>query len=154
MRTISLILFAVLVAGCAQQTGSTEADVEAITALFAEAGAAAAAGDVDRTLASYADDAISMPPDMPPNVGTDAMRAAMQGYFDEYTFELTTHVDEVQVMGDIAYALASWSETMTPKGEGEVTQQQGKWIVIFQRQADGSWKNWREMWTNYEPGAM
>jgi uncharacterized protein (TIGR02246 family) len=154
MRIIPLILCTVLVAGCAQQPGSTEADVEAVTAAFVEYSAAAAAGDIDRMLAGYADDAISMPPDMPPRAGIDAMRASMQEYVDLYTFELTTEVEEVQVAGDIAYALASWSEILTPKGEGEVTEMQGKWIVIFQRQPDGSWKNWREMWSTYEPADM
>lgn len=154
MRASLMLVCTILVAGCYQQTATTEADVEAITAVFTEFDAAVAAGDIDRILASYADDVVSMPPDMPARVGIDAMRAAMQGYADQFTFDLTSQVEEVEVVGDMAFALVSWNETLTPKAEGDVMHQQGNWIVVFKRQADGSWKCWREMWSTYKPAEM
>jgi uncharacterized protein (TIGR02246 family) len=154
MRTIPLLLCTLLVAGCYPQAGTNEADVAAITAVFAEFDAALAAGDQDRVLALYADDVVAMPPDMPPRVGIDAQRESMEGYFDQFTFELTSQVEEVQVAGDIAFAVVSWSDTVTPKAEGEVEHEQGKWLVILKKQADGSWKTWREMWSSYEPSGM
>lgn len=154
MRAVSLLLCTILVTGCYPQTVTTEADAEAITAVFAEFDAAVAAGDLDRILTWYADDVVSMPPDMPARVGIDAMRASMQENMDQFTFELTSQVEEVEVAGDMAVALVSWSETLTPKAEGDVMDMQGKWIVVFKRQADGSWKCWREMWSTYEPAEM
>jgi uncharacterized protein (TIGR02246 family) len=154
MRAIALLLCTLLVAGCYPQAGTTEADVEAITAVFAEFDAAATAGDADRILALYAGDVASMPPNSAPRIGTDAMQASMEEFIDQYTSELTSRVEEVEVSGDMAYALVSWEQSMTPKAEGDATHEQGKWIVVFKRQPDGSWKCWREMWSTYEPAEM
>jgi uncharacterized protein (TIGR02246 family) len=154
MRAIPLLLCTLLVTGCYPQPDTSEADVAAITAVFAEFDAAMAAGDQDRMLALYADDVVAMPPDMPPHVGVEALRASMEGYFDQYTFELTSQVEEVQVAGDIAFAVVSWSDAVTPKAGGEVVRSQGMWLVVLQRQADGSWKSWREMYSTYEPADM
>jgi uncharacterized protein (TIGR02246 family) len=154
MRAISLLCCTLLVAGCYPQADTTEADVEAITAVFVEFDAAVAAGDADRILALYADDVVSMPPNSPARIGVDTMRAQMQEFADQYTSELTSRVEEVEVAGDIAFALVSWEQTTTPTAEGDATHEQGKWIVVFKRQADGSWKCWREMWSTYEPAEM
>jgi uncharacterized protein (TIGR02246 family) len=154
MRAISLLLCTLLVTGCYQQTGTTEADLEAITAVFAEFDAASAAGDANRILALYTDDVVSMPPNALPRVGVAVMRAQMQGFIDQFTSDLTSRVEEVEVSGDLAFAHVSWEQTMTPKDEGDATHEQGKWIVVFKRQADGSWKCWREMWSTYEPTEM
>ena len=154
MRPTALLLCSFVIAGCYAQAANTEADVEAITAIFAEFDAAATAGDVDGLLALYADDVVSMPPDMPPRIGAEVMRAPMEEFTAQFDLALTSQVEEVQVSGDIAYALVSWEQTMTPKAEGEATHEQGKWMLVFKRQADGSWKCWREMWSTYEPAEM
>jgi uncharacterized protein (TIGR02246 family) len=154
MRTIALLLCTLLITGCYPQAGTTEADVEAITAVFAEFDAAVAAGDANRILALYADDVVSMPPTEVPRVGVATMRAQMQEFIDQFNTELTSRVEEVEVSGDMAFALVSWEQTMTPKAEGDTTHEQGRWIVVFKRQPDGSWKCWREMWSTYEPAEM
>lgn len=154
MRATSTLLCTLAVAGCYSQAGTSEADVEAIRAVFAEFDAAAAAGDMERTLALYADDVLVMPPDQPARAGIDAQREASEGYYDEFDSNLTSQVDEIAVMGDLAFARVSWSETATPKAGGDTTRVQGNWLVILKKQPDGSWKAWREMWTTYPPAGM
>jgi uncharacterized protein (TIGR02246 family) len=137
-----------------QQATTTQADVEAIKTLLAEYDAAAAAGNVDAVMALHADDAVSMPPDVPARTGKEEIRAALVAFLEENTVQLTSQVDEVRVSGDLAFLHVTYNETVTPKAGGEPTEYHGKWLVLLQRQPDGSWKWWREMWNNYTPPEM
>ncbi len=134
-----------------QQATTTQADVEAIKTLLAEYDAAATAGNVDAVMALHADDAVSMPPDAPARTGKEEIRAAFVSFLEENTVQLTSQVDEVRVSGDLAFLRVAYDETVTPKAGGEPTQLHGKWLVILERQPDGSWKSWREMWSVYTP---
>jgi uncharacterized protein (TIGR02246 family) len=137
-----------------QQATTTQADVEAIKTLLAEYDAAATAGNVDAYMALYADDAVSMPPNEPARTGKEEIRAGFVAFLEENTVQLTSQVDEVRVSGDLAFLRVAYDETVTPKAGGEPTQPHGKWLVILQRQPDGSWKWWREMWSSYTPPGM
>jgi hypothetical protein len=48
----------------------------------------------------------------------------MQEFIDQFNTELTSRVEEVEVSGDMAFALVSWEQTMTPKAEGDTTHEQ------------------------------
>lgn len=148
MRRPIFAISAILLAACTtegQQAATTQVDAEAIMMLLAEYDAAATAGNVDPVMALYADDAVSMPPDAPARTGKDEIRAAFVAVLEENTIQLTSQVDEVRVSGDLAFLRVAYDETVTPKAVGEPTQLHGKWLVILERQPDGSWKWWREM---------
>ncbi len=154
MRRPIFAISAILLAACAaegQQATATQVDAEAIMMLLTEYDAAATAGNVDAVMALYADDAVSMPPDAPARTGKEEIRAAFVAVLEENTVQLTSQVDEVRVSGDLAFLRAAYDETVTPKAGGEPTQLHGKWLVILERQPDGSWKSWREMWSVYTP---
>jgi hypothetical protein len=53
---------------------------------------------------------------------------------------------DIQASGDLAVILSTFREHWTPKAGGETAQQVGQWLVVWQRQADGSWLIIREMW--------
>ncbi len=141
-------------ASCWQQATTTQADVDAIKTLLAGYDAAATAGNVDAYMALYADDAVSMPPDVPARTGKEEIRAAFVAFLEEHTVQLTSQVDEVRGSGDLAFLRVTYDETVTPKAGGEPTQLHGKWLVILERQPDSSWKWWREMWSSYTPPGM
>ena len=46
----------------------------------------------------------------------------------------------MQLFGDFAFVRGDFSATLTPKAGGEPTLDTGKWMGLWQRQADGSWK--------------
>jgi uncharacterized protein (TIGR02246 family) len=134
-----------------QQAVTTGPDVEAITAAFQQAVAAANAGNVEGVLAVYADDVVSSPPGRPPMSGIAAIRQDAEPAFAEYTFQFTVRPYEVVVAGDLGVMRTSYQETDTPKGEGAPGETRGNWLIIWRKQADGSWKIWRDMRTTLVP---
>jgi uncharacterized protein (TIGR02246 family) len=154
-RLVPVPVVLLVLAACApsgqQDVATTQADIEAVRSLFAESNAALNAGDAEGTLAAWADDAISMPPDTVPVVGKNAIRPGLQRFLDQYTTSLTTEIDDIMVSGDLAVVIATWDQTSTPKAEGEATQGHGKWVVVFEKQADGSWRGRYEIWSQFTP---
>ena len=135
----TLVLLLVVVGGCAQKANDP-ADVQAIKKLAVDWDSACNAGNIDALLSFYTSDVVRMGPNEPAIVGTDAMRAPFQSYFDAYKVETHGPVEDVRVSGDLAVARGAYTETSTPKAGGTPINQKGKWVSAYQRQADGSWK--------------
>ena len=133
----------------AVEAGPSEADDRvAIEALSAAYDANFNAADVDALVASYTDDALRMVPNGPTLVGKEAIRAALQAEFDVNTIETVGVAEEIRVVEDWAFVRGTYSDTVTPKAGGDLTQVQGKWVSIVHRQADGTWKWHRDIWNN------
>ncbi len=120
---------------------TTEADVAAIEGLFDELVRVAVAGDAEALAAFFADDAIFMAPNAPNVVGIEALRASFESAFAERSFDAIDWVsEETEVAGDWAYNRGSYTETTTPAGSEESMTSTLKYMMVLQRQADGSWK--------------
>jgi ketosteroid isomerase-like protein len=85
----------------------------------------------------YAPDATFLPPNGPPVQGTQDIAAfhAMLPPMSEVEFRQV----EVGGAGDVAYVHGTYSMTLSPEG-GEPFQDSGKYIEIWKRQGDGTWK--------------
>jgi uncharacterized protein (TIGR02246 family) len=154
MRRMILPLMLVFIVACQPpepQATTTGPDVDAIKAALDQAVTADNAGDVDGVMAVYADDAVSFPPDAPPWRGIDTIRTRLGEEFAGYTMQFTATPSEVVVAGDVGVMQASWEETLTPKGGGEPMEMAGHWLIVWRKQPDGSWKEWREMWSVEAP---
>ena len=85
----------------------------------------------------YAPDAVVLPPN------TEAVRGRenISSFFETFPPITDMQFDIVEVggAGDIAYVYGKYSMTMTPEGE-EPVQDIGKYIEVWKRQPDGSWK--------------
>jgi uncharacterized protein (TIGR02246 family) len=145
-----MLLVAVACQPAEQQVATTGPDVEAITAWLPQVATAVNAGDVEGVLALYADDAVFSPPDAP-TLTVDELRALYEVMFGESTFDFRSEPIEVVVSGDLGVLRASYTETVTPTGEGEPYEQGGTWLVVLRKQPDGSWKLWRDMWSVVPP---
>jgi len=158
IRKAASLGFAVLVAtaACTQTPAppadTSEADAAAIRAAGDQWIAAFNAGDADALAITYADDAVSLPPEGPPVVGREAIVQGLRDMFSQYAATQTATVDEVAVFGDVAMVRGTWSTRQTPKEGGTEVVRSGKWMELQKRQDDGSWKTWRWMW-NQEPAA-
>jgi len=148
-----LVFAACQPAAVEQHATTTGPDVEAVTAWLEQYVAAVNSGDIEGTLARIADDMIAIPPDGPPTVGIAALRADLEGFFRDYAMQSQTTPDEVVVAGDLAFVRASYTDTVTPKGEGEQIESSGVWLILLRKQLDGSWKMWRDMWSVLPPPA-
>lgn len=98
--------------------------------------------DVDKIVSHYADDATLMMPDTPVIMGKDAIRTALSGLMADKNLALsfTTANAQVAKSGDIAYTQGTYSMTMTnPKTKKPVTEK-GKYLTVYKKQSDGTWK--------------
>jgi len=145
-----------LLAGCSRYAApdTHEADVKAIKDVEAAWVKDAATKDVERFLAYYSDDGVVLLPNAPPISGKDNIRAALKPMMADPNFALTFSSSRVEAArsGDLAYSQGSYSMTMTdPKTHMPMTER-GKYIMVFKKQADGSWKTVEDMISSDMPG--
>ncbi|MFQ5889195.1 MAG: YybH family protein [Gemmatimonadota bacterium] len=151
----SVLVFILLSTACAPSAdrgeragvAASEADVEAISALLERWDGALDDRDVEGLLSLYAGDPVAMPPNEPALIGAEAIRSWLQAFFEQGVLEADLWTDEIQVAGDLAYGWGTYGLTVTP-GAGQPLTDSGKWVAIFQRQPDGSWKAARNMWNS------
>ena len=115
-------------------------DVAQIYELWNAYAAAWCAGDMESWLDLWTEDGIQMPPDAPRNVGKQQIRTANQLRMDQNDYEMTIKPDEVRVLGVRAYSHGVGGSKMTPKEGGSTVTFIGKFLTIFEKQVDGSWK--------------
>jgi uncharacterized protein (TIGR02246 family) len=109
-------------------------------------------GDADGWGAAFADDAVQMPPNAPPNVGKDEIQAFCGAFLSAFGAEFSLAPEEVQIAGaDWAFERGTYTITLTPKGGGEPIPDAGKYITVYQRQPDGSWAMARDIWNSSNP---
>ena len=126
------------------------ADTRAVSALADQYAAGMNSSDAAAVAASYADDAIEMPPDQAAIEGKQAIQASYEAMFKEYAVKFALTPLETQVAGDWAYQRGNYTDTVTPKS-GKPMEQSGKYLVIAKRQPDGSWKDYRATWNSNNP---
>ncbi|HUF35434.1 MAG TPA: SgcJ/EcaC family oxidoreductase [Gemmatimonadales bacterium] len=134
--------------------GLSAEDEAAIRAVDAEWARAATAGDAEAVAALYASDATVLPPMQPMLQGDAAKR-----YWIDFTngvtgpTELTTTA--VDGRGDLAVAVGTYRATLTPKKAGAkpLPTDQGKYLEVLKKQADGSWKIVYDIWNADAPAA-
>lgn len=118
---------------------------EAIAALHQDAVPLFNAKDVDALLELWTDDGVYLPPGEPALHGKDAIR----GYYERFQGTVESLVsDEIEVAGDWAYERGSVTVLAPPaSGEGAgPTRVSAKYLDIWRRQPDGSWKVARAIW--------
>ncbi len=132
-------------AGEGDDDDDDEASAKAITKLDDDWSAAAVARDVERVASFYADDAIAYPPNEPVALGKNAARAVWARFFEIPSFEISWKTTHAQVTGDLGFTSGTYTDSF--KGDdGALVKEQGKYLCVWKRQADGSWKAIHDMW--------
>ena len=122
-----------------EPAADTMADEQAIDQLNREYEAAATEGDVEALVAFYAADAIVMPSAQPTVRGAEGVRSWLSAFYAENASTLTIEREGIEVVGDLAYSWGTYTQMVTPKAEGEPGTVLGRYLVLFERGADGSW---------------
>ena len=154
MRKLPVAAFAAAalfaLAGCqkaAEDTSADEATIRASAPAFADA---YNAGDVDKLVAMYWDDAVLLPPGTSGKSGTAAIReffvadtAGSRAAGIKFNIPEAGAVD---VSGDLGYE----SGTYTVTDASGATVDTGKYIGVFQKR-DGQWRYVRDTWNSDTP---
>ncbi len=108
--------------------------------------------DADAWVACFAPDAVQMPPNDPPNVGTEHIRAWSSGMLAAFRAEVSLDSDEVELAGyDWAFERGTYTIALNPKAGGTPIHDTGKYLTIYQRQTDHSWLMARDIWNSNNP---
>ena len=153
MKTIwiTALILLLMVVGCARKENDP-ADVRAIKRSSADWDDAWNAGDIDALLALYTNDAVVMGPNEPAVTGREAMRARFRSYFDIYDDKTKSSLEDVRVSGDLAVVRGGYTDVSSPRTGGTPVDEKGKWISVYQRQPDESWRILWEMTSSDLPG--
>ncbi|MBA7581240.1 hypothetical protein ES708_23142 [subsurface metagenome] len=82
-----------------------------------------------------------MPPGAPAKIGKEQIGKAAKPAFDKMNRDITIHIKEAKVYGDLGLTRCTYTLKMTPKAGGEtITLPEGKALTLYERQSDGSWK--------------
>jgi len=132
-----------------------EADIVAIKALIAEWVDLYNAEDFQKLVpAFYARNAILMTPNAPARRTREAILLQYQKESEPNIEHVETSVaEDVRVCGDLAFAWGTDAGTTTPRNGGAPSKFSVKWLMAFERQADGAWKCLYEMWNDNNPAA-
>ena len=166
MRTTAIALTALACAACATKNAANRPDSTAPAAATVAASPtsattvaelrhaidsgqarfidAATKGDVAAPGSVYTDDAAVLAPNGKAARGRaeiDKGNTQMLSTTKITALKLST--DDVQISGDFGVETGSYEQTLTPK-TGKPMHDVGKYLLVWKRQADGSWKILRE----------
>ena len=96
------------------------------------------AGDLVRLLTLMADDVVFLNPGQEP-FGQDGFSAAFSAAHQQARIRCISELEEVVVVGEVAYTRSRDALCVTPHAGGEATQLAGHRITVWRKQPDGRW---------------
>src|SRR5262249_30205839 len=140
---LALLGFALIgTAACEEhQRAGLAADLEALRSRDAALTKAVADKDLERILEFYADDASILPMEEPIASGKQAIRREWSHILRIPGFRNAATATEVQVSRarDLGYTRGTYATTFD-LADGTTATEQGKWVSVWKKQADGSWR--------------
>lgn len=113
-------------------------DEQAIRDLVTRWNDASMAGDVDTVLGLIAEDAVFQVAAREP-FGKEAFGKGLRGGLEQVRVDVQSDIQELQVIGDIAYLRNHLRVTLTPRGGGAPMKRVGYTLSIFRKLPDGRW---------------
>ena len=96
------------------------------------------AGDLGRLLTLMADDVVFLNPGQSP-FGRDGFSANFSAAHQQLRVRCISELEEVVVVGEVAYTRSRDALSVTPRAGGEATQLAGHRITVYRKQPDGRW---------------
>ena len=152
MLLVALVLFA---NGCSRQDRQAASLPDFEQLVLKEYIEPYKTGDTEGWLEVFADDAVGMHNTVPALEGKQALRRfaeTVHGTFDIEQLDVT--VDSVITEGDWALTRGNFVANFVLKGEdveNQAAPRQGKYILLWERQADDTWKVILDMGNNNTP---
>lgn len=143
----------VLVAACGESAGdgAEERARAEIDSLGSEWEEAANRADVERLVGIYAPDAVILPPGGPVIQGSETIRELFRQEFESFDTKLAFTTQAIEVDGDMAFRRGRYVWRGTPRLSGQAVETTNKFLEVWRRQPDGSWRIAVDMWNPSEP---
>jgi ketosteroid isomerase-like protein len=133
---------------------SPDADKDAVGQAHDVLEGAYRTSDCNAMVSNAASDAVIEPPNTPSATGVEGVRGWCTPMFTQMkTKSLNVSNKAMDVSGDIAVDRGDYDWTLSPAKGGADVRSQGRYITIWHRQSDGSWKWTRLIWNSSEPMA-
>ena len=135
-------LFALTVACTRTVPDTRDADIKAVKDVEVAWVKDIATKDADKFTSYYSDDASLLMPNVPIINGKENIRAALKPMLADPNFALTFQSTRAEASkgGDFVYTVGTYSMTVSnPKDKKPVTDK-GKYLTVYKKQTDGSWK--------------
>jgi uncharacterized protein (TIGR02246 family) len=115
--------------------------------------AALNAGDASAWAACFDTDAVQMPPNALPNIGTDRIQEWTQGFLAAFRAEFSIVPNDVEFAGPgWAFERGSYEIRLTPRTGGDPLRESGKYLTIYRRAPGAEWLIAHDIWnSNSEP---
>ena len=120
------------------------ADIETVNR---EIGKAFSRGDAAAIAAFYTDDAVVMPPNSQMIKGRKAIEEFWKGAMGMGVRSIQLDTLDVQSGTDLAYDIGNATMIIQPQG-GKAATDTVKYVVVWKRQPDGSWKLAADIWNS------
>ena len=134
-------LFIVLgLLSCNQAAADEAADIAAIEQAARQWIELYTAGDLDRLMTLYTEDAIVALHGRPALRGVEQIRNFFAPGMGKSRVTFEIDIEEIQVHGDTAHLLSKYYLTAEPADGGEVYRDAGRSLIIYKRNADNEWK--------------
>ena len=142
---VLLAALVVMLAVPVAMAADMDAAAKALAKLDDDWSKAAATKDAAKIAAFYADDAIAYPPGEPMATGKAAAQKVWAAYFTEPTFAISWKTTHAEVTGDLGFTSGTYEDSF--KGaDGKMVHEKGKYLCVWKKQKDGSWKAIHDMW--------
>jgi uncharacterized protein (TIGR02246 family) len=121
-----------------QDRAADEASIRAASAAWSQA---ATAKDLDKAVSFYADDAVQFPNKAPATRGKENIRKNWTPLLELPGPGLSWQTSSVELARsvDLAYETGAYNFVTTDK-KGKTNDEKGKYVVVWKKQNDGSWK--------------
>jgi uncharacterized protein (TIGR02246 family) len=134
-----------ILTGCSQSPAPDNRDADARALREGEVAAFVkdwGGKDADRIAAHYTDDGNVMIPNAPMMTGTAAIAKSMKDAVADPNWSLALQPVQVEVSkgGDLGYTRGTYVLTATDPASKKAVTEKGRFVTIFHKEADGSWK--------------
>jgi len=126
-------------------------DAKAVRDADAAWSKAAGAKDLDKTVSFYADDAVVMPPNVERATTKEAIRKIWKDLLTDAKVSWKATKVEVAKSGDIGFISGTYEVTMNDVVTGKPVSDHGKYLEVWEKQADGNWKCGADIWNSDIP---
>jgi peptidoglycan/xylan/chitin deacetylase (PgdA/CDA1 family) len=103
---------------------------------------------IDASVAEYTADGDFVQPDGTSVRGTAALKKLFEMVTATYDSDLAFESHNLLIKDDRATDLGIYRETLVTRATGETARIGGRYMTVYQKQADGSWRIMTQSWTN------